>query len=258
MIALSTSIRYIKHPSWRVYKAISHCGLNVEDFKLKDFEKVNATNTNKDAPRLEVYIPSAVSDDLTNELCKALVDVDYKDTSYPITDCLTTFLSVEGRQLIEVLLLNGKPITEICNVVGCSSDFALTYQSLFYDITVFKSNADRLIYMQEGISGQDAMLKKMALARGEEFLKLRSSVPNSKVNIDSVLVDTFMTAFHSMHKNVVNDDIASQEVSQGWANTMLKFAVEIRKKGVEEETLNDLIIALKTAEAPRKSIDELD
>ena len=255
MIALSASVRYIKHPSWRVYKAISTCGLSVEDFKLKDFTKVTV---GKDSPKLEVYIPSSTNDDLTNELCKALVDIDYKDTAYPITDCLTTFLSVDGRQLIEVLLLNGKPITEICSVVGCSAEFALTYQSLFYDISVFKSNADRLIYMQEGIAGQDAMLKKMALEKGEEFLKLRSSVPNSKVNIDSVLVDTFMTAFHSMHKNVINDDIASQEVSQGWANTMLKFAVEIRKKGVEEETLNDLIVALKTSEAPQKSIDELD
>ena len=258
MRALSTSIRYIKHPSWRVYKAISDCGLSIEDFKLKDFDKANAANPNKDAPKLEVYMPSSVNDDLTNELCKALTTIGYQDTTYPIADCLTTFISVEGRQLVEVLILNGKPLTEICSVVGCSSEFALTYQSLFYDTTVFKSNADRLIYLQEGVSGQDASLKKMALEKGEEALKLQSRVPNSKVNIDNVLVDTFMTAFNCMHKNVMNEDIASQEVSQGWANTMLKFAVEIRKKGVEEQTINDLIVALKTTQAPQKSIDELD
>ena len=250
--------RTIKHPSWRVYKAIQDCNLNLEDFGLKDFEKYNLNKTDYKKADLFLYMPTNINDDLTNELCRALTDVDYKDDSYQILDCLETFLNVEGRQLLEVMILNGKTTSDICELMECSEIFALTYKSLFFDTSVFKINVDKLRYIAEGTCGVDAELKRTAREKGEDFLKVRDNIPSGKISVDNVLADTFVTAFKHMHMNVDSDDIASQEISQGWANTLLKFAQEMRKTGVENTSISDLVIALQTVAAPRKSIDDLD
>lgn len=250
-------IRYIKHPSWRVYKAAEYCKLEIEEFGLKNFDVANVESKDKNL-ELQLYVPYLEMDDLTKELCAALTDVKYKDTTYCVLECLDLFMDVTNRQLLEVMLLNNRSLEEICDIMGCSDSFALTYKSLFFDTTVFKTNVDRIVYVKEGTAGSDATQKNAAVDRGEEYIKIKAKVPNSKLSIDNLLADTLVTAFTYMNRNVTNDDVASQEIAQGWANTMLKFSQELRKTGVQENTIQDLVIALQTATAPKRSIDELD
>lgn len=235
--------RKIKHPSWRVYKAAKDCGLEVKEFGLKE---------------IDVFIPYTKNDDLTDELCKALTDPNYRDGTFEIKECLEMFMEPSDRQLIEAMLLNNKSLSEVCDVLNCSDVFAMTYSSLFFDVSVFKNNVEKLIYVREGTCGDEAVHKKVALSKGDEYYKAKSGVSSSKINIDSVLADTFARAYMAMSQSADVDDISSQEVAQGWANIVLKVGAHLSKSGEKEIGLDQLVVALKTAAAPKRSIDELD
>lgn len=253
--------RYIKHPSWRVYKAVKACNLELSDFGLKDFDTYNTENKDVVAgtrAQQALYIPYDKNDDITDELCKALSDPNYKDSTYCITDCLTLFMNVSGRQLLEVMLLNGKSVSEICKTIECSEVFAMTYKSLFFDATVFTCLPDKLLYMREGTCGEDAQAKHNAEKHGEEYFKVKANLDSDKLSVDKILLDTFKTSYEYLHKNVVCDDVNSQEVSQGWANLVLKLATELRKKGLDDNDLSSIILTLTASPAPQRSIDDLD
>lgn len=235
--------RLIKHPSWRVYKAIADTGLDLKDFGLKD---------------IPVCIPYIVNDDLTDELCRALADTSYKDGPYEILPCLEMFMVPDDRQLIEAMLLNGKSLSEICDVMGCNETFTMTYSSLFFDTKIFKNNIEKLVYVKEGTCGDEAITKSNAMYKGDEYLKAKSGLPSSKLNMDMVLTDTFAKAYLAMNSNADVDDVGSQEVAQGWANIMLKVAAHLSKTGSSGGCLEDLIIALQTTPTPKRSFDELD
>lgn len=236
--------RKIKHPSWRVYKAVQDCGLDIKDFGLKHDISVNMPYTN--------------NDDLTNELCRALTDTTYEDGAYEIQSCLELFMNPNDRQLIEAMLLNNKSLSEVCDVIGCSDVFAMTYSSLFFDTTVFKNNVEKMIYVREGTCGDEAVQKKVAISKGDEYFKVKQGVPSSKLNMETILADTFAKAYLAMNQNAEVDDVSSQEVAQGWGNLMLKIAQHMAKSGDKDVGLDQLVIALQTAAAPKRSMDALD
>lgn len=235
--------RIIKHPSWRVYKAVQDCSLDLSDFHLKN---------------VQVHMPYTNNDDLTTALCSALNDPAYTDTTYEIQACLEMFMGEIDRQLIDGMLLNNKSLSEICDVVGCSDIFAITYSSLFFDTSVFKNNVEKMVYVREGTCGEDAVTKKIAITKGDEFLKIKNNVPSEKLNMDTMLADTFAKAYVIMQTYMESDDISSQEIAQGWGTYMLKMAAYKEKKGGSDSSLNDLTIALQTATAPKRSFDNLD
>lgn len=236
--------RQIRHPSWRVYKAVTECGLDLKDFGLKE--------------GIDIFIPQKNNDDLTEELKNLLSDPGYKDDQYEIQDCLYLFSVTEDRQLIEAMLLNNKSLAEIIDVMGCSDTFALTYSSLFFDTSVFKNHVDKLVYVKEGTCGAEASAKKLALSKGDEFIKAQHSVGSDKLSMDSILADTFARAYMAMNSNADMDDVSSQEVAQGWGNLMLKVAQHLSKQGSGDGGLDQLVINLQTTPAPTKSMDHLD
>jgi L-rhamnose mutarotase len=241
---LATQARKIKHPSWRVYKAAQDCGLDVKDFGLKT--------------DIDVFMPYTTNDDLTNELCKALTDTSYVDSTYEIQSCLELFMSAPDRQLIEAMLLNNKSLAEVCDTISCSDVFAMTYSSLFFDTSIFKNNVEKMIYVREGTCGDDAVHKKVAINKGDEYFKVKQGVSGTKINMDTILADTFAKAYMAMNQNADIDDVSSQEIAQGWGNLMLKIAQHMSKNGDKDVGLDQLVIALQTAAAPKRSIDSLD
>jgi hypothetical protein len=226
-----------------VYKAAQDCSIDLKDFGLKD---------------IAVHMPYTNNDDLTNELCRALSDTSYQDGSYEIQSCLELFMNPPDRQLIEAMLLNNKSLSEVCDVIGCSDVFAMTYSSLFFDTSVFRNNVEKLVYVKEGTCGDEAVQKKVAITKGDEYFKAKQGVPSSKLNMDTILADTFAKAYLAMNSNADVDDISSQEIAQGWGTLMLKIAQHMSKNGDKEVGLDQLVIALQTASAPKRSMDQLD
>lgn len=233
----------IKHPSWRVYKAIQDCNLSPSDYGLKD---------------IAVYMPYTTNDDLTNELVKLITqEEDYVDDVYGIRDCYEMFKDKTGRQLIEVLLLGNKAMMEVAEELDCTEAFALTYKSLFYDTSVFSNKIERLVYVRQGTCGEDAIIKSEFMEKGEEFVKSKLGFRNTKISVDTIMNDALARSYVAMLKHVEENDLEYQGVAMGWANTLVKLAAQLQKRGNNGMTINDLQIFLKTAPIPEKSIDDL-
>ena len=241
---MATQPRKIKHPSWRVYKAVQDCDLDIKEFGLKH--------------DIDVYMPYTTNDDLTNELCRALSDTAYIDGAYEIQSCLELFMNPGDRQLIAAMLLNNKSLSEVCDVIGCSDIFAMTYSSLFFDTGVFRNNVEKMIYVREGTCGDEAIQKKVAISKGDEYFKVKQGVPSSKINVDTLLADTLAKAYMAMNTNAEIDDVSSQEIAQGWGTLMLKIAQHMSKSDNKDAGLDQLVIALQTAAAPKRSMDALE
>lgn len=235
-------VKKIKHPSWRVYKAIQDCNLSVSDYGLKD---------------INVYIPYLNNDDLTNELCKILADPEYIETTYGIHDCFELFKNIHGRQLLEVLLLANKSLADIAEEMDCTEAFVLTYKSLFYDTSIFSNKIEKLVYVRNGVCGEDAIIKSDFMEKGEEYVRSKLGFRSDKVSIDSVMKEAFTRSYVAMLKHIEDSDLEYQGVAMGWANTMVKFASHIQKKGNNGMTINDLQVILKSSPIPDKSIDDL-
>jgi hypothetical protein len=239
---LDKSGKPIKHPSWRVYKAVQDCGLDATKFGLKD---------------ITPFYPYQKNDELTDELIKALKDPSYEDTTFEVKACLELFLNVMDRQLIEGMLLNNKSVSEICQLLDCSESFVLTYKSLFFDTSVFKNHVEKLVYVRQGTAGNDAVAKREFNEKGEEYFKAKLGLTSDKLSVDKVLLDTFAACYLALRKNAETDDIGAQEIAQGWGNLMVKIAAQLAKGGGKDMSIEDLIIQLQTTPPPQKSIEDL-
>ena len=232
----------VKHPSWRVYRAVQDCNLVLSDYGLKD---------------TAVHIPYTTNDDLTNELCKLLNDDSYEDLTYGIGDCLDMFKDISGRQLIEVLLLANKPIMEIAEELDCSEAFVLTYKSLFYDTSVFSNKIEKLVYVRNGTCGEDAIIKSNLMEKGEEYVMSKLGFRSNKVSVDTIMNDAFSRSYVALLKHIEENDLEYQGVAMGWANTLVKLAAQIQKRGNTGMTISDLQVFLKPAPVPDKGMEDL-
>ena len=225
-----------------MYKAIQDCNLVITDYGLKD---------------VAVHIPYTNNDDLTSELCKLLNDDTYEDTTYGIGDCLEMFKDKSGRQLIEVLLLGNKPIMEIAEELDCTEAFVLTYRSLFYDTSVFSNKIEKLVYVRNGTCGEDAILKANLMEKGEEYVRSKLGIRSNKISVDTIMNDAFSRSYVALLKHIEENDLEYQGVAMGWANTLVKLAAQIQKRGNSGMTISDLQVFLKTAPTPDKGMEDL-
>jgi hypothetical protein len=230
----------VKHPSWRVYKVLNDLGVPLADFGLKP---------------IEIYYPADYYDDLMSELLNVLQDDEYEDCPYPIKDCLPIFMNIHDRQLIEGLLLLGKSVNEISDTINCDPDLVLTYKSLFFDTTVFKSNVDKLAYVRRATVGEDNIAKSEALQRGAEYFKQKYLTGSSTMSIKDVLQDTFAKAY--LRLIALSDEIEYQEEAQAWGMLLVKLADQMNKQGTNKLSLSDLVINLQTDSAPVLGIADL-
>ena len=232
----------IRHPSWRIYKVISDLSLSLSDFNLKD---------------IEVEILYNNDDELMAELKKVLADEEYKDTTFPIRECLDIFRESYDRQLMEGMLLAGKSISEVCDTLDCDDALVLTYKSLFFDTSIFRNSVDKLIYVKRGTIGEDALSKSEILSKGTEYLKAKYGIASNKLSVSDILSDTLAKAYLKMIENADMEGSDAQESAIGWSNTIIKVAEYLRKNNQGDLTLNDLVIELRTGTAPTKSIEDL-
>ena len=241
--------RLIKHPSWRVYRALQDC------FDIKDL-----------SPRkyclkegIDVYFPYTKLDDLTASLVTALKNPDFVDKVYGVDECLRLFKDTQGRQLIETMLLSYRSVMEIKQQLRMDENSILTYKSVFFDTSVFKNDIEKRTYIKEGTAGDDNMYKTMLEQHGEAYVRERLGVASEEPPLDSMMKKGFMKSYLAMVENMDNlDDPEFQYVAQGWGNLMIKFAAQVQKKGGSGMTLDDLKVMLKTTEPPKRAIDTLN
>lgn len=233
----------IRHPSWRIYKIIKDLNLKLLDYGLKD------------TPVEILYIND---DDLMSELKKVLTDDTYKDTNFPIKECLDIFREAYDRQLMEGMLLAGKSVSEVCETLDCDDALVLTYKSLFFDTSIFRNSVDKLIYVKRGTIGEDSLSKTEILSKGTEYLKAKYGIASNKLSVADILSDTLAKAYLKMIENADQEGSDAQESAIGWSNTIIKVAEYLRKNNQGDLTLNDLVIELRTGTAPTKSIADLE
>ena len=247
----------VKHPSWRVYKAIQATGLSLADFGLKD---------------CDIYIPYTREDDFTAALIKVLKEIDpteavvvkggspkFSEIDDPsnLVPCLELFLDIYGRQLIEALLLNNHQNSEITQKLHCTEEFLVVYKELFFDTSVFKLESEKINYIQHGTVPRDQSAKMELLTTGAEYLMAKYGFNKQDVNVRNVLAEAFTRSYLQMIKYADVDDLFAQDRAIAWANTLAKFAAELQKDKTSKLSLEDLVITLTSTDAPTLGIGDL-
>ena len=69
----------IRHPSWRIYKAIDTIRSDVKNLKIYDEIAPEAFGLKGD---IDVYYPFETSDELTDEIVDAIMREDYTDSYF--------------------------------------------------------------------------------------------------------------------------------------------------------------------------------
>lgn len=228
----------IKHPSWRVFKALKNCGIQPEKYELHK--------------GLDIYYPYEANDELTDQLILFLEGKLEKDT-FGIEECHTIFADVYDRQVLEGMLLNGKPPAEISSTLGIKPEVILTYSALFFDATVFKNEVEKLIYIRKGTWGCDAKAKLELKERGEEYLKANRGVAPGKLMVESILAEMLAKSYVKYMMNADTDPYTAQ----GWANIAARLAGQLMKKNNSNTSLSDFFVDLEVTDAPKTTRDEL-
>lgn len=231
-------VQKVKHPSWRVYKALNDCGLSLRPYEL--------------AEGIDVYYPYEVEDELTGQLKLLLTDKLVEDT-FGIEECHRIFSDVYDRQVLEGMLLNGKTPSEISNTLGILSETILTYSALFFDVTVFKNEVEKLVYVRKGTWGCDQKAKLELKERGEEFLKASRGIGSDKLSIEAILTEMLAKSYVKYMTNADSDPFTAQ----GWANISARLAGQLMKKNGSGATLADFFVDLVGVEAPKTTRDQL-
>lgn len=246
----------IRHPSWRVYKAIADIN---ERFPLRketlDELKLENLGLKED---IDVYIPYKVNDPLTEALIRIFTEEDYDDQDFNIKDSLSLFLDVPGRQLLECGIMTGQAPLDLANDIGYSSELAMVYSRLFFDVSVWRTPADRDNYIFKGICGKDSQVKTTVLKRGYEYAKAKIFNVQSKVKLDRALADIFAKAYEKTM--TLMDTSCSPEddkVAQEWIKVVLATFKELKNANQAEGGIRELTIALQSAPAPKTSIEDL-
>lgn len=241
--------REIRHPSWRVYKALQDCAarnpdgiFDVTDYGLKD---------------VRVYMPYQGNDDLTDELVNHIENPEYKEDNYGIRQCLDIFLSIEDRRMVESLILNGLSPAELSTTIGCDESVALTYISVFFDTSVFRNHVDKIVYTREGVRGDDLIAKDSAMKNGTSYTKLSVGLGKKDLVIDDLLKDAIAVAYMNFIDRSKDAGVDEQFAAQGWGNVMVKLAQNLNKKGNNSLNIEDLSIILQNSPPPKKSVADL-
>ena len=251
----SNQQRLLRHPSWRVYSVINELALDPGIFCLRDIP-VEVLGVRPDS--LTVSLKELIELIFVQGVTLAAV-IEDRDNLDPagLAVCLETFLDVEGRQYIEGLLLADRSIEEICEILGCSSDYVLTYSSLFFDTKAFRNNVDKITYVKLGTIGADAINKNHSVVKGIEYLKNKLGTTPDKLNSGMILSDIYVKAYIKILELIDRDDVEWQESAQGWGNLLVKLAQQISKETGGNLEISDLAIRLTQTPAPQKGIEDL-
>lgn len=244
----------VRHPSWRVYRTVSEIqkdtnlsedcrSITVEDLGLKS--------------NIDVYYPYTTNDDLIIELGYALTKPDYKDEYFRITDCLALFVDVKARQQLEARLMSGEMPEDAATDLGYDIPMVQTYAQIFFDVSVWRTSADKLSYVRKGTSGEDSRLKNLALEKGVEYLDVHEFNMPAKVKMEKVLSQLFGLAYERVMVMMKSDDLEEQRCAQDWLKYNISIFRELKNASKADGGIRELTIALKSDTAPTRSIDDL-
>ena len=246
-----------KHPSWRVYRALTDLGIDVTAYGLKD---------------VAIYYPMVEEDPMVTELKNLFAFVETFQKEHPgevidfneyqdtlgIIECYQSFLDNNMRSLLECLLLTGSSIVEILSKVDCDEEFLINYKTFFYDVSVFKDDRDRMQYIVNCTSDSDRTAKKMAKEGGIDYVITSNGLGAEKVDITALLQNAFCRAYQKMVDFSDNQDLESQEIAQGWGNLLVKTAAQIKTNSLTSgNSGDDYKVKLQQKHAPTVGIGDL-
>lgn len=245
----------IRHPSWRVYRALEEIRkdplvssedkleLDISEFSLMPIENV--------------YIPYKDIDMLTQCLIDALKTDNYENDRLPIVDTLTLFLDVEGRQHIEALLMTGMTPFDIAEETTYSMDFIQTYVGLFFDTSVWRTPSDRKHYIEDGTEGIDRIIKRDVVTKGIDYVKTKVFHVTSKIKLEQAMLNLFAENYKQTMHYISIGTKEDQEIAQGWAKLTIATYRELKNTNQSDGGIRELTIALQASPAPSLSVGDL-
>lgn len=249
------SARFIRHPSWRVYKALADIRSTasspeeISDLTLAEFGL---------SDNIEVYYPYLINDELTEEIIAALTDENYEDTDFKVGACLSLFCDITSRQLLEGMLLGGDLPEDIADELGYSISLVQTYAQVFFDTSVWRSDADKLAYITRGTIGKDAEIKRLIWENGLEYVRAHVFHMPAKLRMETALKTIFGDAYTVIMDKIRSGDNEDQKIAQAWARQSLDIFKELKNAAKGTGGIRELTIALDTSRAPRISIEDLE
>lgn len=254
----------IRHPSWRIYKALEEVKKKLPLLKKKKI--VDIKDESELSPTIfglkediDVYYPYGDPDDLTNEIIACIIDPDYSDKGkFGIEECMSIFCDIENRQLLEGMLMDNALPSDISLELGYSTETILTYSSAFFDTSVWRSGSDKLAYIKQGLIGIDGSRKALITTKGIDYVATKYYNRPHKVRMERALADMFGKAYEQVIANIESDEPEDQIRAQGWAKKMIETFKELKNASKEDGGIRELSIALKTDSAPQKGIEELN
>lgn len=244
----------IRHPSWRIYKAIGTIRANPENLALYDEIAPEVFGLKGD---IDVFYPFESNDELTDEIVDAIMREDYEDSYFCVAECMGLFLDVKQRQIIEIMLMTGMLPEEIAADLGQKSAMIETYASVFFDTSVWRTRADRMAYLIRGTVGEDARIKNMAEQKGVDFVLASVFHMPTKIRMDKALANLFSIAYKQAISRSENDDNDDQKCAQEWVKRTIEIYRELKAANTADGGIKELKIALETRPAPQVGIDDL-
>ena len=252
---LTESPSKLRHPSWRVYKAIETINSDKERFPLD--EELSPSDFGL-KPDITVFYPHEQNDELIDELIDIITREDYQDEKrFYINDCLSLFLNFKARQLIEGNLMEGKLAPDIATEMGLKVSTVEVYQNTFFDVSVWRTIADKLVYLSKGTIGEDARLKNMISTSGMDYVKVNVFNMPAAVTMEKALSNIFGLAYAQVINNIKTEDPESQKNAQIWTQRTLDIFKELKNAAKADGGIRELTIALETSKAPTKGLDDL-
>ena len=245
----------IRHPSWRIYKAIDTIRSDVKNLKIYDEIAPEAFGLKGD---IDVYYPFETNDELTDEIVDAIMREDYTDSYFCIAECMGLFLDTKQRQLIEIMLMSGLLPEEVAADLGQKSAMVETYANVFFDVSVWRTRADRMAYLLRGTIGEDARIKNMAEQRGVDYVLTSVFNMPAKIRMDKALANLFGVAYKQAINRADNDDNDDQKCAQEWVKRTIEIYRELKAANTADGGIKELKIALETRPAPAIGIDDLE
>lgn len=258
-MALSILDRYtsakIRHPSWRIYKAIDTIRSNPDNFAIYNDVDPEIFGLKGD---IDIYYPFETNDELTDEIVDAILREDYVDSYFCVAECLSLFLDIKQRQLIEIMLMTGMLPEEVAAELGQKSALVETYANVFFDTSVWRTRADRMAYIIRGTIGEDARIKNLAEQKGVDFVLTSVFHMPAKIRMDKALANLFGVAYKNSLDRADNDDNDDQKCSQEWVKRAIEIYRELKATNTADGGIKELKIALETRPAPKLGIEDLE
>lgn len=245
----------IRHPSWRVYKAVSEVRRRFgNDITIIDGLSLEAFCLKQD---IDIYYPYDDTDGLTEQLIDALTTPNYKNDALPIADTLCLFLDATGRQYLESLLMTGMTPYDTSDDTGYSMEFIQTYSSLFYDVTVWRTHADKQNYLNKATIGVDRATKLEVDKNGLDYAKAKIFRVASKIKVEQAVLNLFAESYKQAMHYMHTDSPEDQEVAQGWTKLTIATYKELKNINQSDGGIKELTIALQSSPAPKIGINDL-